>query len=95
MNKGLNGATRYVWVNGKTTGWGVEAEVEWKGADGGGGPSAMQHLRVKTLHKSNNLIKTFVLRLLALCSKALPWKPFYSLWATRGLDSLGRHLYFN
>ena len=28
---------------------------------------------------------------LALSSKALPWKWFYWLWATRGLDTLGRH----
>ena len=43
----------------------------------------------------SNLIKTFVTRPLALCSKALLWKRFYSLWATRGLDTLARRLYFS
>ena len=39
----------------------------------------------------SSLIKTFLKRFSALCSKALQWKRFYSLWATRGLDILGRH----
>ena len=47
------------------------------------------------IHKFANLIKTFVTHPLVLCSKALPWKRLYSLWATRGLDTLGRHLCSN
>ena len=59
---------------------------------------AVKYFRVekkKIENKRKNLINKVVVRALALRSKALSWKWFYSLWATRGLDTQGRRLYSN
>ena len=39
--------------------------------------------------------KIFAERPLPLSSKDIPQKRFYSLWATRGLGTLGRRPFFN
>ena len=44
-------------------------------------------------HKCRRVEKIF--NFFKKCLFKLPLEGFYSLWATRGLDALGRHLYFN
>ena len=55
------------------------------------------HYRIKIVKQRQfkNLTKKFVLGIVALCLKAFLWIRFYLLWATNGLGTLWRRIYFS